>query len=251
MARLLLDDDSITSFAEDLGEDYVDLFGENPFDLIENLYDVSHSSTESSESNVVSLCPDERLNACNDTLVNESDKAPNVIVSSQPESSFYFPSMVNFASTPPTNSLVQRSVDRLLENIQNAPSLIHSMHQSTDDNSTIIHAANAASTDQTNTKISLIPSSLDVLSGRGGHSNNHTGNHSYLKLIKNLKPSYQYMTNNEKYGCSKNIVQQVHDWGGRFLKKNESDQWFEVDDAVARKKASQALREKRIYRHKN
>lgn len=84
----------------------------------------------------------------------------------------------------------------------------------------------------------------DVAMGRGGMANNHIGNKNFRKLAWSLKPEYQKLQKEEKTDFSIKLVQMVHDKGGRFLARDPADElWYEVDFKLARRKASQALRE--------
>jgi len=84
----------------------------------------------------------------------------------------------------------------------------------------------------------------DVAMGRGGMANNHIGNKNFRKMAWSLKPEYQKLQKEEKTDFSIKLVQMVHDKGGRFLAKDPADElWYEVDFKLARRKASQALRE--------
>ena len=84
----------------------------------------------------------------------------------------------------------------------------------------------------------------DVAMGRGGMANNHIGNKKFRKMAESLKPAYQKLQKEEKTDISIKLVQMVHDKGGRFLAKDPADElWYEVDFKLARRKASQALRE--------
>lgn len=47
----------------------------------------------------------------------------------------------------------------------------------------------------------------------------------------------------EKTYFSEHLLNTVHEYGGRFLKKDKAG-WFIVDSGTARKKRSQGLREK-------
>ena len=48
----------------------------------------------------------------------------------------------------------------------------------------------------------------------------------------------------QKTAISEELMEMVHQWGGKFLKLDEStNQWYEVDRTTARKKCSQTLRE--------
>jgi hypothetical protein len=63
----------------------------------------------------------------------------------------------------------------------------------------------------------------DVLSGRGGKSNHHTGNKKYRQSILEMKINYcNIQSKAEKTGISKHIVAGVLNYGGRFLKLDNS-----------------------------
>uniref|UniRef100_A0A7S1URE3 DUF6824 domain-containing protein n=1 Tax=Grammatophora oceanica TaxID=210454 RepID=A0A7S1URE3_9STRA len=88
------------------------------------------------------------------------------------------------------------------------------------------------------------PTENDVLLGRGGRSNHWAGNKRYRKEVHNLQHWYKSSAKNEKTDLSQCLVNYVHQYGGRFLKLDESCQrWYVVPNLVARRKASQALRE--------
>jgi hypothetical protein len=84
----------------------------------------------------------------------------------------------------------------------------------------------------------------DVLLGRGGRTNNHAGNKRYLTEKEEIQARYTAATKQDKTGISQELVDRVHAWGGRFLELDPSNnQWFQVTNIKARKKASQSLRE--------
>lgn len=90
----------------------------------------------------------------------------------------------------------------------------------------------------------VIPTEIDILLGRGGRSNNHPGNKRYLEEVNALKHCYRSSSKNERTDWSQCLVDYVHAYGGRFLRfDREASQWYEVPNRIARKKASQALRE--------
>mmetsp|Transcript_26335 Transcript_26335/g.61259 ORF Transcript_26335/g.61259 Transcript_26335/m.61259 type:complete len:388 (+) Transcript_26335:51-1214(+) len=90
----------------------------------------------------------------------------------------------------------------------------------------------------------VCPSDLDVLLGRGGRSNHHRGNKRYRDEVHNLQQWYKASTKNEKTDLSQLLVDRVHSYGGQFLKnEKDTDKWYIVTNIVARRKASQALRE--------
>ena len=88
------------------------------------------------------------------------------------------------------------------------------------------------------------PSPGCVLLGRGGRSNNSSGNRNYLAAKKDIQPRYLAASKQEKTAISQELVDRVHAWGGRFLELDPTNnKWFEISELKARKKASQTLRE--------
>lgn len=89
------------------------------------------------------------------------------------------------------------------------------------------------------------PLDNDVLLGRGGRSNHHSGNIAYRNEVGNLREWYRSSEKNAKTDLSQLLVDWVHkEQRGRFLKLDAStQQWYIVTNIVARRKASQALRE--------
>ena len=86
-------------------------------------------------------------------------------------------------------------------------------------------------------------SDADVLQGRGGRSNRHPGNERYRNKVERTQKIYkQTEDKEEKTKISQNLVLYVQSYGGNFLEKDENG-WFIIDDIVARRKVSQALRE--------
>jgi hypothetical protein len=87
------------------------------------------------------------------------------------------------------------------------------------------------------------PTPVDVLLGRGGRSNHHPGNKRYREEVQNLQSWYLGVEDkNEKTDLSQCLVDYVHSYDGRFLYKDENG-WYVVPNIIARRKASQALRE--------
>lgn len=91
--------------------------------------------------------------------------------------------------------------------------------------------------------------SMDVLCGRGGHTNNHQGNHSYREMVKCRKDRYLRAKKRDKPLVASEIVELVRKRGGRFLQRcNGTDLageglWVDIGDERAKEKACQALRE--------
>ena len=84
----------------------------------------------------------------------------------------------------------------------------------------------------------------DVLCGRGGGTNSQIGNRRFRKLVQEFQPTYLMARRKEKPLLARTIVLIIRKRGGRFLKKDDSTgELYEVGDAKAEAKTSQALRE--------
>jgi hypothetical protein len=83
----------------------------------------------------------------------------------------------------------------------------------------------------------------DVLCGRGGETNHHSGNVKYRSLVKRYQPLYIMSKRRDKPLIASKIVRLVRHMGGRFLRKDKSNTWRDVGNTKAREKTSQALRE--------
>ena len=100
----------------------------------------------------------------------------------------------------------------------------------------------ASSGDKTNEIVKQVLDD-DVIFGRGGCSNHHSGNIQYRNLVKACQPAYLQAKRRDKPRIAAGIVMAVRAVGGRFLKKQEDDTWQDVGNTRAREKTSQALRE--------
>eukprot|EP00523_Entomoneis_sp_CCMP467_P000476 CAMPEP_0168752902 /NCGR_PEP_ID=MMETSP0724-20121128/18645_1 /TAXON_ID=265536 /ORGANISM="Amphiprora sp., Strain CCMP467" /LENGTH=851 /DNA_ID=CAMNT_0008801205 /DNA_START=13 /DNA_END=2565 /DNA_ORIENTATION=+ len=90
------------------------------------------------------------------------------------------------------------------------------------------------------------PHPHDVLCGRGGATNQHIGNSHWRQLVAANKELYLKLPKRQKQLLSKSIVHAVRSQQppGRFLQKHpQTDLWYDVGDARALEKTSQALRE--------
>jgi len=87
----------------------------------------------------------------------------------------------------------------------------------------------------------------DVLCGRGGKSNNHSGNKQYRRVIDEMKITYKNTEQKlKKTDLSRHIVDYVYKYGGRFVKKEISTgKHYLLTKTEARRKTSQALREQK------
>ena len=89
------------------------------------------------------------------------------------------------------------------------------------------------------------PRKHDVLCGRGGATNSHTGNVEYRSLVQGHQDGYLHAAKSEKKEIARSIVATIRSRGGRFLRKCTDGRvgWLEIGDKKAREKTSQALRE--------
>ena len=90
------------------------------------------------------------------------------------------------------------------------------------------------------------PSNVDVLCGRGSRVNNHPGNVQFRQLVSKYKD--MYLQENRRKVEKAHICAHIIDTlrattGAKFLKQSANNQWEEIGDVKARKKAGQALRE--------
>jgi hypothetical protein len=84
----------------------------------------------------------------------------------------------------------------------------------------------------------------DILMGRGGNATYHPGNKRYLVAMKKRLVQYHNSVRSDKIKISQQVVDEVHAWGGRFLKRvKESSEYVEVSNKIARTRVSQALRD--------
>jgi hypothetical protein len=102
------------------------------------------------------------------------------------------------------------------------------------------------------------PIQHDVLLGRGGGTNNHSGNVKFRKLVNEHKMRYLSCSKVEKPKVAREVVQLWRKMTppGRFLTRKDENKkgpgsvkdsdnvWIEVGDKKAREKASQCLRER-------
>jgi hypothetical protein len=94
------------------------------------------------------------------------------------------------------------------------------------------------------------PTEGDILFGRGGDVYKHPGNVRFREKARELAPSYEACgdskdSNEEKYKVSEDFVDCMKAENRRFLEKGPDGLWYEVLGNGIRKKASQALREKK------
>jgi hypothetical protein len=86
------------------------------------------------------------------------------------------------------------------------------------------------------------PQPFDVLLGRGATLQRHPGNLYFRSLIDARREMYDCAGRGTKSEIASKIIQLVKDSFGRFLKQERNGVWTEVEDDVARLKASTAFR---------
>lgn len=89
-----------------------------------------------------------------------------------------------------------------------------------------------------------VPTDDDILFGRGGYTNSHPGNIRFREKALEFRPVYERSSKEEKYNISQMLLEAVTSEGARFLEKGQDGEWHQVIGNGARKKASQALRER-------
>jgi len=89
---------------------------------------------------------------------------------------------------------------------------------------------------------------VDVISGQGGRSNNHSGNRAYLAIVaKNRMRHGSTCSSYEKKAIAKDVIDQIRNRGGRFLKEDRNTgRWYVLSNKKTMDKVSQALREKNV-----
>ncbi|KAG7349388.1 hypothetical protein IV203_011985 [Nitzschia inconspicua] len=91
------------------------------------------------------------------------------------------------------------------------------------------------------------PQPSDVLSGRGGATNSHSGNRAFRSLVKKYQGQYLKAKKKDKPAVAAEVVEKVREAGGRFLRRhhvtNKGVMWVDIGDEKAREKTCQALRE--------
>jgi hypothetical protein len=88
----------------------------------------------------------------------------------------------------------------------------------------------------------------DVLSGRGGATNSHSGNRAFRSLVKEYQERYLLAKKRDKPAVASIVVGLIREKGGRFLTRADTSAlgqvlWTDIGDERAREKTCQALRE--------
>lgn len=90
------------------------------------------------------------------------------------------------------------------------------------------------------------PHEHDVLMGRGGKNNQHSGNETLREFARERCEDYRIACKKVKSDISRELVRLMRqlDPPARFLKKDmDTSTWIDVGDEIAREKASQVLRD--------
>jgi hypothetical protein len=89
------------------------------------------------------------------------------------------------------------------------------------------------------------PEANDILCGRGGSSNRHSGNINFRELVAANKKTYVTLTKKQKMMLARQIVELITSAGGRFLaRESDSSYYYDIGLPRSLEKTSQALREK-------
>mmetsp|Transcript_26021 Transcript_26021/g.38114 ORF Transcript_26021/g.38114 Transcript_26021/m.38114 type:complete len:239 (-) Transcript_26021:574-1290(-) len=88
----------------------------------------------------------------------------------------------------------------------------------------------------------VIPRRFDVLFGRGKTVREHTGNLRAAHLVDMNRSKYEAAGKFEKTSIAERLVNMIHESHGRFLKRDGTTGWVEVDRDAAREKISHYFR---------
>jgi hypothetical protein len=99
-------------------------------------------------------------------------------------------------------------------------------------------------TSETRKKVTL--RDCDVLLGRGNGIASWVGNKAFRKIVFSYKGAYKKAYRHEKSFVSRQVIEDVHEGGGRFVERDNSGGHFEVSYEKALEKTCQCLREKPI-----
>jgi hypothetical protein len=91
----------------------------------------------------------------------------------------------------------------------------------------------------------IIPQRFDIVCGRDRTSNSHGGNKRFRCIVEMNRERYQTApSRDDKTAITAELVTMIRSCrpGGRFLKMNENNNWYDVGDEYAKEKVSHALR---------
>lgn len=93
----------------------------------------------------------------------------------------------------------------------------------------------------------VVPTANDILRGRGGANHNHFGNRRLLDVIHGLALEYVSLKRGDKQQFCREVIDQVHAWGGRFLDVtdfvDDHKRYSVMDMSSAMKLVGQKLRD--------
>ncbi len=116
----------------------------------------------------------------------------------------------------------------------------------------IAKKTSASSAKLTAVKVYVEPTENDILRGRGGRINAHPGKQRLLDLVRMQGARYATLKRGQKGNLGKEIVDKVHDWGGRFLEMERESEGIEryyiLDERAAIKLVEQKFRDDPIKR---
>lgn len=75
-----------------------------------------------------------------------------------------------------------------------------------------------------------------------GHKRNHTGNALMRKLVEKHQETYDISPKAGKVKLARDIVEQIQQAGGRFLRRDDDGDWVEVSNDKARDKVAHTFR---------
>jgi hypothetical protein len=90
-----------------------------------------------------------------------------------------------------------------------------------------------------------LPRPFDVLFGKSSTARDHPGTLRALGLVQMQFAAYEKLGKYQKTDVADSIIANIHESGGRFLKKNGKGLWIEVSNIEARKKVAHWFRHAR------
>jgi hypothetical protein len=103
-------------------------------------------------------------------------------------------------------------------------------------------ARGGKTSDETSEKITL--RNCDVLFGRGNGIASWKGNKNFRGVVNSYKATYTNAHRQEKSSVSRQVIEDIHEGGGRFIETNSYGDHVEVPYIKALEKTCQCLREK-------
>ena len=93
----------------------------------------------------------------------------------------------------------------------------------------------------------MFETDLDILSGRVGLTNKNPGNMRFRDEARHFRAEYHDngTSKERKFELSRELLQRVREYGGRFLQKSADQLWYEMNENECRKKCSNTLREEK------